>query len=133
MSYPTGSALAERRRALGLTQRELARQIGVSEASIRNWETRGGRPKTRHKDKLLSALGFLPDDGARDPAERVPGSVWSATLRIGDHLLTLPGIEAADWSGEPINPSEAADALAELTDGLTTLASERGWKVRVRS
>jgi len=54
----------------GLFQREAAQEIGVSEATLYNWETgRVNQPETRHLPKILAFLGGDP----REEPEDLPG------------------------------------------------------------
>ena len=46
-----------RRKALGLTQVQLAVMVGVSLFSIRLWESGGGSPNPENLVKLKNALG----------------------------------------------------------------------------
>jgi len=59
------------RRTLGLTQRELARRLGVDPSTLGRWERGEGRPTSKYRDRLLAFLADqlldhrrLSDDGA---------------------------------------------------------------------
>ena len=57
-----GNYLTDRRIALGLTQKEVARQVGVSEATVCRWET--GAIANMRRDritKLAQALHTTPE------------------------------------------------------------------------
>ncbi|MDH4161839.1 MAG: helix-turn-helix domain-containing protein [Nitrospirota bacterium] len=54
-----GEHLRKRRIDLGLFQRQAAEQIGVSEASVYNWE-RGTEPEIRHMPAIIRFLGYVP-------------------------------------------------------------------------
>lgn len=57
------SKIAERRKAAGLTQRELAQMVGVTETTIRNWENnRAGVDWLVKADKMCRALDCDPGD-----------------------------------------------------------------------
>ena len=56
-----GYKLYELRRSLGLTQAELGRRVGVSEAAIRAYETGKRRPKQAHLERIADALGVMPE------------------------------------------------------------------------
>ena len=51
-----GYKLYELRRSRGLTQAELGRRVGVSEAAIRAYETGKRRPKQAHLERIAEAL-----------------------------------------------------------------------------
>jgi len=44
---------------LGMLQREVAAKIGVTEASVYNWE-RGKEPELVHIPKVIEFLGYVP-------------------------------------------------------------------------
>ena len=63
--YDTQSgSLAKRivtcRRAMGLNQKELARQLGVDPSTLGKWETGKGEPSEKHRKTLLAFLNSLP-------------------------------------------------------------------------
>ena len=60
--------IKERRRELGLTQRELAERMGVDQSSVANWETGATGPHRNKLVRLAKVLGcsveeLLDDDG----------------------------------------------------------------------
>jgi len=60
--------LRERRKALGLSQRELDKAIGLSECMIAKWESNVRSPTASSLDRWASALGFrleLTPSGSR--------------------------------------------------------------------
>jgi predicted ATPase/transcriptional regulator with XRE-family HTH domain len=58
-----GEWLRRRRRALDLTQTELARQIGCSVVTLRKLEAETRRPSKQIAERLAVALGVAPDAG----------------------------------------------------------------------
>lgn len=50
-------AIRWRRKTLGLTQRELARQLGVTAGTVRNWELGHTRPGLRQTPQAADFLG----------------------------------------------------------------------------
>lgn len=67
-----GDRIRSGRRALSLTQRELAEQLGVSNTSISNWEKGLSRPDADLIQKLCAILHLQPNDfyAAENPASR---------------------------------------------------------------
>ena len=57
-----GRFIAERRKALGLTQRQLAEQLSVSDKAISKWETGRGLPEVSLMLPLCAALGITVND-----------------------------------------------------------------------
>lgn len=57
-NYITGAAIKQLREAKGLTQQELADQIGVSGKTISKWETARGLPDIALIEPLAAALGI---------------------------------------------------------------------------
>jgi len=54
----TGRFIAQRRRALGLTQRELAEQLDVSDKTVSKWECGNGMPEVSLMLPLCKTLGI---------------------------------------------------------------------------
>ncbi len=57
-----GQFIALRRKHLGLTQEELADQVGVSKSAIAKWETDGGLPDRDNLKRLSEAINVSVDD-----------------------------------------------------------------------
>ena len=57
-SYVTGTTVKQLREARGLTQAELAEQIGVSSKTVSKWETAKGLPDISLLQPLAQALGI---------------------------------------------------------------------------
>ena len=57
-----GRFIAERRKALGLTQRQLAEQISVSDKAVSKWETGRGLPDVLLMLPLCAVLGITVND-----------------------------------------------------------------------
>ncbi len=56
-----GQKIYDLRRARGLTQAQLAKMVGVSEAAIRAYETGRRRPKQAHLERIAAALEIRPE------------------------------------------------------------------------
>ena len=85
-----GYKLYELRRSLGLTQAELGRRVGVSEAAIRAYETGKRRPKQAHLERIADALGVMPEAIADYGIDDVDEAI---------HLLFRLG---EDWKLRPV-------------------------------
>ena len=57
-----GELIRNARKSLGLTQRQLADQIGVSNTSVSNWEKGLSRPDADLIQKLCAVLHLQPND-----------------------------------------------------------------------
>jgi DNA-binding transcriptional regulator YiaG len=55
-TYPTAT-IAERRRALGLTQMQLCAELGCTIDTVRRWETQRGFPNEHYQEALDRVLG----------------------------------------------------------------------------
>jgi len=60
-----GDHIRKRRLDLGLKQAEVARQIGVTESTVWNWEHRT-EPELRHMPKIIDFLGYVPFECPED-------------------------------------------------------------------
>src|SRR5260221_8558434 len=76
-----GDWLKLRRRALDLTQTELADQVGCSVATIRKIEGDGARPSKQIAERLADVLAISPDERA---------SFVAFPLRTASHLPAPP-------------------------------------------
>ena len=99
-----GYKLYELRRSRGLTQAELGRRVGVSEAAIRAYETGKRRPKQAHLERIADALGVMPEAIADYGIDDVDEAI---------HLLFRLG---EDWK---LRPVEVVDGHFFLGDGKT--------------
>lgn len=57
-----GEKIRRARKAAGLTQRQLAQQLGVSNTSVSNWEKDLSRPDADLLQALCAVLGVQPND-----------------------------------------------------------------------
>lgn len=76
------------RRARGLTQAQLATEMGVTQAAVSEWEqVDGSRPSIDRLRKLAAALGVTVDDLLRDdqptPAGTQPTTAPTADAKKG--------------------------------------------------
>jgi transcriptional regulator with XRE-family HTH domain len=74
-SYPKelktiGDHLRKRRLDLKLHQKDVAKAIGVSKATVLNWE-HGVEPEVAHVPQIIQFLGYVPFDCPEDPIGRL--------------------------------------------------------------
>ena len=62
MLYEIGANIKNLRESRGMTQKQLAMNIGVTEAVISNWETGKNRPNVDVLKKLCAALEVSADE-----------------------------------------------------------------------
>lgn len=98
-----GDHIRTRRLNLRLIQRQLAEQIGVSGATITNWERNESIPVIRYMPAIIRFLGYDPLPPASSSHERLAGArrKLGLTQRKMAELLgidpgTLQGWEAGD-------------------------------------
>ena len=58
LNLPDGIDIEAKRRALHLSQAQLAEMVGVTQAQISRWETGQDQPSKENAEKLKSALGY---------------------------------------------------------------------------
>ena len=58
----TGRFIAARRKELGLTQRQLAEQLSISDKTVSKWECGGGLPEVGLMLPLCGALGVTVNE-----------------------------------------------------------------------
>ncbi|MDR7435959.1 MAG: helix-turn-helix transcriptional regulator [Armatimonadota bacterium] len=62
-----GEHLRKRRLDLGLSQSQVAKQLGVDEMTVVNWEKGRTQPSIRYLPRILAFLGYVPFDCPPDP------------------------------------------------------------------
>lgn len=123
-----GTYIVERRKALGLSQGDLAEALHVTRTVVSRWETDKQRPGAEQLDGLARVLdddGHLAslaryDDGDQPPLFDTPVRVGDLCRRIGDALVDLLSTEATTADGEPgygwrhdiDNPTKPPSALS---------------------
>lgn len=84
------ATLAERRKAAGFNQTDIANALGVNRATISQWE-RGARPvPARHRSSYNMLLGIGDDGAARVPASAATDSVSQDPRDVVAHGLPSP-------------------------------------------
>lgn len=81
-----GRFIAARRRSMRLTQKELAKQVGVSKSAIAKWETDGGIPERDNLKKLSEAMNVSVDDLLR-MANDIHIREWNQDVNITPDLI----------------------------------------------
>src|SRR5258707_7830496 len=102
-----GDWLKERRKALDLTQRDLADQVGCAEVTIRRIEGDASRPSRQIAERLADVLAIVPDEQAAfvSFARRLAGSLRTICHPNRRRLLA----EKMNWR---ISPNSCATRIA---------------------
>ena len=115
-----GYKLYELRRSRGLTQAELGRRVGVSEAAIRAYETGKRRPKRVHLERIAEVLGIryeaIADYGVVTANEGV-----HSRMRMDDRMFRLHPVRVGErWYLESDDPdvSRAIREWGEMRERL---------------
>lgn len=61
MGAACGARIRRRRQELGMTQLDLAKRTGLSEAAVRSYELGSRNPKDAHREAIAEALGVSAD------------------------------------------------------------------------
>ena len=137
MENRTGQFIARRRKAIGLTQKELADRLGVTNKAVSKWETGGGMPDISVLQELSRILEVSVDELLSGKAEpEVPAvrvlpaeqrkDLKDMVLRIvvdsaeGDKVrvnLPLGLVEAALDMGMDVTQFTGTDALKGIDLG----------------
>lgn len=106
--------LADRRKELGLTQREVADAVGVSEATVSRWES--GEIANMRRDKIASLASTLRSStnfimtGAKDADDIIPPD-----FQPMPEMQTVP-IVGRIACGEPITAEENIDGETSVPE-----------------
>ena len=124
--------LTRRRKALGLSQEELAAKIGVSRQAVSKWETGDVVPDLNRLLALAEALNTSLDalcgrEAAEPPAAAAPGEPEVPPKKHPWLLPALCGFLAAclltgglwTWTWRNVVPAETAQAASTLPDTFT--------------
>ena len=89
----TGTLIATRRNELGLTQKELAKQLNISDRTVSKWERGAGFPDISLLEPLADALGLsvlelLHGERAPKPQPEAEQSAREAVQSLGSFVST---------------------------------------------
>lgn len=100
-----GKRIKQAREKLGLTQAELARQVGVSRTAVGMWENGAAFPQHKNVPRLSEILGLHP--ASFDPYS---GSTVTPVLTSSytNQIPVLDWTELQAWSGGEINMGATA-------------------------
>jgi len=97
-----GTRLRERRRKKGMTQRQVARELDVSESVVAHWERGAQRPTVERLAALARLLGVTPTDlTTGGGADTGPRSLIQLRLDAGlkqDRLAAQAGLTRTKYS-----------------------------------
>ncbi|MCI5728202.1 MAG: helix-turn-helix domain-containing protein, partial [Clostridia bacterium] len=65
--YSFGNTLLQLRRRAGMTQKELAQRLNVTDKAVSKWENGRAKPTTDTLRKLAALLDVSPEDLLREP------------------------------------------------------------------
>jgi DNA-binding transcriptional regulator YiaG len=95
-----GDHLRKRRLEFGLSQPQLAKQLGVSAASILNWELRKQVPELRFLKRLWEFVGMrIPIDAALPPQQAAADGAIGERIRCARRRLALTQVQLARHLG----------------------------------
>jgi DNA-binding transcriptional regulator YiaG len=92
-----GDHLRARRLDLGLLQREMAAQLGVSVSGVRKWEAGRSSPPVRYRPRLIDFLGYCPWQPARHRGD-VLREAREAMGLLQERFAALAGADPASVS-----------------------------------
>ena len=98
----TGALITARRKALGLTQKELAERLAVSDKAVSKWETGAGYPEVTMLPLLAATLGITVDEllagetRAEGAEEELPAQAEPAGLTAARRQFAAEKLAAAD-------------------------------------
>lgn len=78
------------REAAGLSQRELARQIGEQQSNVRYWETSGNLPRSNVLVPMAKALGVTVEELLGQPRPKRAALVPGKLARVFEKASRLP-------------------------------------------
>src|SRR5258707_10660141 len=109
-----GNWLRQRRKALDLTQLELADQVGCSVITLRKIEADARRPSKQITERLADMLAISPE-------ERSAFVAFARRTEAGPSAISLPSVAVVGRHNLPSQPTPfigRADELVELSQRL---------------
>ena len=126
--FPLGTALRDRRRERGLTQRAAAAAIGASEWTFMSWEANRRTPGDRFYPALIRFLGREPWPEPGTPAERLRAEHLRRGLTQAQLAAVLQVYKGSIAAWERGNGPHHEIAKLKLEAFLT--GAERPWRRR---
>lgn len=108
MPPPLAQSIAADRKRLGMSQEELARQVGVTQQSVAKWEGGDAAPRGKRLTKLVQALGKKSQTA--DVLETMLGGVSPRGTTMGQ------------FQAPPMSQAQALVALARAAQDLALAA-----------
>ena len=102
--------MRKRRLDLKLLQKEVARKVGVDEATIYNWENNRSSPELHYIPKVIQFLGYVPFQGqAETLGEKIMyyRRLHSITQKELAHSLGVDPTTLARWERNEGRPQRA--------------------------
>jgi len=84
------SRLRQLREAAGLSQRELARQIGQDQSNVRYWETSGNLPRSDVLLPMAKALGVTVEELLGEPRPKRVVSPGGRSRQLFEAVSKMP-------------------------------------------
>ena len=111
-----GEHIRKRRLDLGLLQKDVASLIGVSKATIYNWEANEASPQIHHLPKIIEFLGYNASPASRSISEKllVARRLLGLTQKAMAKRLGIDPTTLERWEAGKSNPSAKSFAIVRL-------------------
>ncbi len=128
-----GETIAERRKALGLTQKDLATHLSVTDKAVSKWERGQGYPDITMLNDLARALDLPMADLMRETSDQGQSGLVVETVTPAPISIPAPGANPAAMATadepEPLpydpEPAMAKETRAPLASRLRTWLAKR--------
>lgn len=123
-----GQIIQERRKTLGMTQTELAGQLGISPQAVSKWENGMGSPDISLLPEIGNILHLSMDQLfglASVEFDDAPSYGDGGAAKAADHAEEATHDEQDEHDGNATSFAESASAFPETYHGLTFVASFR--------
>lgn len=98
---------------LGILQKDVARLIGVTALTVKNWELGQTEPEIRYGPAIIDFLGYLPISAKRNLPERLAAYRWihGYSQEKAAAYLGVDETTWRKWEAGLSRPSSASMAL----------------------
>ena len=136
-SYPISGLLRRARRIAGVSQRELARRVGVSASTVARAESGSIEPTLSVFARMLAVAGLhlvMVDEGGHvvTPMRDIPDTRNGGGWRYPSHLDVILDPKSGEWWGDHYGLARPPETFHRDHDRRRAMQRRTAWEVRAK-